>query len=192
MLNWSQQNFAHITTALLLWDVQKLIVIGWICNEKAHCKVSLNFEFDQNIISGTRAWFKKITAMLSTSHFISVPIIKCKCTKFGPEAKQPGAKITYGVITSNTFHAYPRLNAYAAGFSSYEGFLQTLLWVVVVVVVCVCRICLNWASQFEIMSDHLGGTSIRYYNIDSSSLWDASKQVVRSLYSSPVWWVQCH
>ena len=45
--------FAHITTVLLSWCVQNFGVIGWIFDE--HYKISLNFEFDRNIISWTGA-----------------------------------------------------------------------------------------------------------------------------------------
>ena len=38
------------------WRVQTFVVIGWICYEQEHYKVSLKFKFDRNIVSGTGAW----------------------------------------------------------------------------------------------------------------------------------------
>ena len=47
------RDFAHVMTVTLLWHVQNFVVIGRICYEQEHDKVSLNFEFDWNIVSDT-------------------------------------------------------------------------------------------------------------------------------------------
>ena len=52
MINWSQQNFAHVTTVKLSWHVQNFVVISWICYEQEYYKIEFNFEFDCNSISG--------------------------------------------------------------------------------------------------------------------------------------------
>ena len=44
---------------LLSWRVHNFVVIGWICYEQEHFKISLNFEFDRNIVSGTGARRRK-------------------------------------------------------------------------------------------------------------------------------------
>ena len=54
MLQRSEGNFAHVTTALLSLGVQNFLVIDRICYEQEHCKLSPNFELEQNIVSGTR------------------------------------------------------------------------------------------------------------------------------------------
>ena len=41
----------NVTTVLLSWRVQNFTVISWICYEQEHYKISLNFEFDWNIVS---------------------------------------------------------------------------------------------------------------------------------------------
>ena len=41
---------------LLSWRVQHLVVIGRICYEQEHCKISLNFEFDRNIVERAPGW----------------------------------------------------------------------------------------------------------------------------------------
>ena len=46
----------HTSSQLPCRDVQNFIVIGWKCYKQKHCKVSLNFEFDRNIVNGTGAW----------------------------------------------------------------------------------------------------------------------------------------
>ena len=56
MLNWSQWNFAHVTTVTLSRRVQNFVVIGWGHFKPEHCKFWSNFEFDRNIVSGTGAW----------------------------------------------------------------------------------------------------------------------------------------
>ena len=50
----SQRNLAHITTVALLWCVQDFVAIGWAHFKPEHSKLWLNFEFDGNLISGTR------------------------------------------------------------------------------------------------------------------------------------------
>ena len=39
--------------------MQNFIVMGWIFYEQQHFEISLNFEFDRNIISGTGTWWPK-------------------------------------------------------------------------------------------------------------------------------------
>ena len=55
VLSRTQQNFAHVTTVSLSSHVQNFVVIGQIYEEQEHCKFSFNFDFDQNIVSGTGA-----------------------------------------------------------------------------------------------------------------------------------------
>ena len=55
MLNWSQQKFVHIIIVLLSWCVWNFVVINQICYEQERCNFSLNFEFNQNIVSWTGA-----------------------------------------------------------------------------------------------------------------------------------------
>ena len=52
---WSQRNFVHVKTVFLSWHVQNFVVISRIYYELKHYKVSLNFKFDRNIVSGTGA-----------------------------------------------------------------------------------------------------------------------------------------
>ena len=61
-INWSQQNFAHITTVLLSskllsWRVQNFSVIRWICYTQEHYKISLDFEFDRVVHVNIRDHF---------------------------------------------------------------------------------------------------------------------------------------
>ena len=53
MLDWSQHNFAHVTTVTLLWHVQHFVMIGRVDFKPEHCKFWSNFKFDRNIVSGT-------------------------------------------------------------------------------------------------------------------------------------------
>ena len=46
MLNQSQRNFAYVTTDILSWHVQYL-VIGIELFKPEHCKFCLNFELDR-------------------------------------------------------------------------------------------------------------------------------------------------
>ena len=48
--------FEHIMTVLLSWCVQKSVVINQIYYEQEHYKISLNYEFDRNIITGMGSW----------------------------------------------------------------------------------------------------------------------------------------
>ena len=57
-LNRPQQNFVHVTTMLLSWHEQNFAVTYGICyQQEHHYKISLNFEFDRNIVSGTGGLF---------------------------------------------------------------------------------------------------------------------------------------
>ena len=64
MLNRSQRNFAHVTTVLLSWRLQNFVVIGWSDFEPQHYKISLNLEFEWNIVSGMGAWYQWIESSL--------------------------------------------------------------------------------------------------------------------------------
>ena len=57
MFSTDQNNIMH-TSVLLSWRVLKFVVIGWICYEQENYKISLNFELDRNIVSGTGARFE--------------------------------------------------------------------------------------------------------------------------------------
>ena len=61
MLNWSQRNFAHITTVTLSWHVQNFVVISKVHFKPEHCKIWSNFEFNQNIVSGICARYPIIS-----------------------------------------------------------------------------------------------------------------------------------
>ena len=53
------------------------VVIGWVCYEQEDCKISLNFEFDRNIVIGTSAytaWGALPLTYLGENTFISFEI----------------------------------------------------------------------------------------------------------------------
>ena len=52
----SQRYFAHVTTVLLSWRVQNIVVIGSVYFTLECFEFSSNFEFDRNMLSGTGAW----------------------------------------------------------------------------------------------------------------------------------------
>ena len=47
--------FSHVTTVSLSWRVQNIVEIGWIYLKLERSEFSSNFEFDQNMLSGTGA-----------------------------------------------------------------------------------------------------------------------------------------
>ena len=51
----SQRYFAHVTTVLLSWRVQNIVVIGSVYFTLECFEFSSNFEFDRNMLSGTGA-----------------------------------------------------------------------------------------------------------------------------------------
>ena len=55
VLSRTHLNLAHVTTVSLSSHVQNFVVIDQICDEQEHCKFSLNFDFDRNIVSVTGA-----------------------------------------------------------------------------------------------------------------------------------------
>ena len=52
----SQRYFAHVTTVLLSWRVQNIVVIDRVYFTLECFEFSSNFEFDRNMLSGTGAW----------------------------------------------------------------------------------------------------------------------------------------
>ena len=66
IFNWSQRNFAHVTTITLLWHAQYFVVNGWGHFKPEHCKFLSNFEFDQNTVSGTGTWYICLTQSWSS------------------------------------------------------------------------------------------------------------------------------
>ena len=55
ILDRSQWYFAHVTTVILSWQVQNIVVIGSAYFTPECFKFSSNFEFDRNMLSGTGA-----------------------------------------------------------------------------------------------------------------------------------------
>ena len=57
---WFKMNATNhndiLHTSWLWWHVQNIIVIGWAYFKLEHSKLWSNFEFDQNVVSGTAAW----------------------------------------------------------------------------------------------------------------------------------------
>ena len=79
LFNWSQWNFAHVTTVLLSWRVQNFLVIGRICYEQEYGEISFIFYFDRNIVSQgldptLRAviWLDNTSATAHTSYWVAL------------------------------------------------------------------------------------------------------------------------
>ena len=67
-LNRSQRNFPHVTTMLLSWRVLNVFVIRQKVYEQEHNKISVNFEFDRNVVRGTGAWTLHMEARLTMAY----------------------------------------------------------------------------------------------------------------------------
>ena len=53
LIQWSLQNFAHRTTAVLSWHVQKFIAISWSATEWQQGEICIEFEIRAKIINET-------------------------------------------------------------------------------------------------------------------------------------------
>ena len=76
--NWfdqSQRYFAHVTTVILSWRVQNIVVIGRVYSKLERSEFSSNFEFDRNMFSGTGAWPANMTVAIRWSKIRFIPIM---------------------------------------------------------------------------------------------------------------------